>query len=706
MSTDHWDQRRNGLIVPPQPPPRPESWTPDTLMEEIRSEFDGAISELRESIDSSRQSAAGLGLTSYYWEKETGEMGFNAGAVEEVLRLLAERLTVLHGTMYGGQYGFGYGSGGQEVGDTIRQLSQLIWIFPEYNPLIKQMVEIRGLYVFGQGVEIRGESKRKKRAAIEKLKKKREELQAQQELQAAMQPTALDGPSPSANGRDNGNTPGESMMRNSEYQRYGGTGRAPSIPGGRRESFSETLSPSGHDLSGARIIGSGEESDIARVVSEFWEDPCNLSRFCSVEAQQRVDKQKMIEGNVFVILRNMGSEQTPSVTIFPTYAIQGIIVDDLEDGTGQALGYIVYPPKKWAGADSGAQANRVIYPDMVSDSTDRLKVVLEAHGAQGFKIDESVRCYHMKEWGPTWRSYGLPGILSSIQSATKYVSYVSEWVIMQRVWRTYAMMITGYGQNKGLNQIQANYANRVANLFQGAGGTPDVLSPTGGVPRTPPMGMAAMSGMSPTGLSGTRIEPVRTSGSTDPPAMGREMRLLSEMGVGLPDNMFSDTNVGTMTRADVLERSTHLKFLTEQRIYTEMYKVISTTVVKFRLGDAKVKDVDISVNWPAIITPSNVEQAGSLIQMYQGDLIPKKVAVEEALKILKRADLHEIMQILFPTDEDGMELKSDSDLDMLAMAGQGQPGQPNEPTDPNNPLSAVESLLDSSLFGSGEFLYG
>ena len=703
MSTDHWEERRNGLLLPPQPPPRNPS--PDQFMEEIRSEFDGALSELRESIDSSRQSAAGLGLTSYYWEQASGEMGFNSGAVEEVLRLLAERLTVLHGTLYGGQYGFGYGSGGQEVGDTIRQLSQLIWIFPEYNPLIKQMVEIRGLYVFGQGVEIRGESKRKKKAAIEKLKKKREEIQAQQELQAAMQPTPLDGPSPTANGTDNGNSPGASMMRNSEYQRYGGTGRAPSTPGGRSESLSETLSPSGHDLSGARLIGSGDESDIARVVSEFWEDPCNLSRFCSVEAQQRVDKQKMIEGNVFVILRNMGANVTPSVTIFPTYAIQGIIVDDLQDGTGQALGYIVSPPRKWAGADAANQANRMIYPDMVSDDLVRLRKVLEAHGADGFVIDESVRCYHMKEWGPTWRSYGLPGILSSIQSATKYVSYVSEWVIMQRVWRTYAMMITGYGQNKGLNQIQANYANRVANLFQGAGGSPDVLSPTG-VPRTPPMGMAAMSGMSPTGLSGTRIEPVRTSGSTDPPAMGREMRLLSEMGVGLPDNMFSDTNVGTMTRADVLERSTHLKFLTEQRIYTEMYKVISTTVVKFRLGDEKVKDVDISVNWPAIITPSNVEQAGSLIQMYQGDLIPKKVAVEEALKILKRADLHEIMQILFPTDEDGMELKSDSDLDMLSMAGQGQPGQPMEPADPNNPLSSVESLMDFSIFGVDERLYG
>ena len=150
-----------------------------------------------------------------------------------------------------------------------------------------------------------------------------------------------------------------------------------------------------------------------------------------------------------------------------------------------------------------------------------------------------------------------------------------------------------------------------------------------------------------------------------------------------------------MSRADVLERNTHLQFLSAQQGYARAFKVISRCAVKFRLGEDYLKDTDVIVTWPAMVTPSTIEQAGTILQLFQGNLIPHKLAVEEALKLLKREDMHEYMQILFPRDEDGIEFYEDMQMAMLpGPGGMGGPGGgPSPGGDPNNPLAAVESLL-------------
>ena len=57
--------------------------------------------------------------------------------------------------------------------------------------------------------------------------------------------------------------------------------------------------------------------------------------------------------------------------------------------------------------------------------------------------------------------------------------------------------------------------------------------------------------------------------------------------------------------------------------------------------------------------------------------------------------MHEIMQVMFPRDEDGFELYSDMQAEM--MPGPGRWADPEAGPvpggDPNNPLAAMESLL-------------
>ena len=493
------------------------------------------------------------------------------------------------------------------------------------------------------------------------------------------------------------------MARDSMMQRNGASGRGPSTPGPRagrqnprRESLDEISSTAGSNTASAELprTSDEEESDQARVVREFWEDPCTRDRFASVEAIQRVDLQTQVEGNAFVILRSMGEGEMPRISVIPTHGIQSIVFDDTEDGTGIELGYVVQPPSsnQIAVTSGSTEGHRVVYPSMVADDIPRLRKVLARYERANWRIDETVRVYHIKEWGPIWRGFGLPSILTALIPASRYTSYTAEWSIIQRVLRTYMMMVTSYGNNKGLSQISANYAERISGLFAGnREGVSD--APGFGANRTPPVGMAAISGMSSSGIAGTQIQPIRTAGSTDPPQMSREFKLQAEMSMGYPDNMFSDTSVGTMSRADVLERFTHLSFLSQQEKYTVIMGCISKCVVKMQLGDSAMKDTDIIVSWRPIVAPARMEQAGTLIQLYQSDGIPKRILVDEALKLLNRVDRHEIMNVLFPTDEDGMELKSDSDLDMLGQAQAGQPGNPVESSDPNSPMAALESLF-------------
>ncbi len=710
MTTDNWLATSAGIAFPPQRS-QPQAPTNDSgysqeLLEQVRAEFDGVASALREmAVLPSNRSGDALGSAQANMEDALGERGFGSGAIDEVLQLLAERLTSIHGTLYGGHYGFGYGVSENEVGDIVRQLASLIWIFPEYNPLIKQMVEIRGLYVFGQGFEVKGESKERKKQRIEEIRQKREERELQNQM---VQQAAGQGAPGDEAGAGAGETQGQDNAKNALYQKYGGTGTSSSMPkksaSNRREELDEAISPATGAAQGARYATGQraqhiQESTIAKCIREFWEDPCNIDRFCSVDAQQRLDKQMTIEGNAFVVIQKSADEKgegIPTATIWPTHSVHHIIVDDLPRGTGIELGYIVNPPRQRGESDDVPQ-KRMIIPSAVSDNVERLKMALDMHKWTEYDIDEGARIIHLKEWGPTWRSYGLPGIMASLNSAVRYMNYTGEWVVMQRVWRTYAMLVTGYGNNKGLNQIGANFANRLSGLFDGTAGT-DTNSATG-LRRTPPVGMAAISGMNAQGMQGTRIDPVRTAGSTDPPAMGREIRLLAEMGMGYPDNMFSDTNTGTMSRADALERNTHLKFLSAQQSYGDMLRTISRMVVKFKLGDDKLKDTEITISWPAIVTPSTIEQIGALVQSYQGDGMPKRVYVEESLKVFRRADLHEIMQIMFPEDGDGMELYSDTQMDQMMPMGGGPGEQDGGGPDPNNPLSATESeYLHSEWF--------
>ena len=125
------------------------------------------------------------------------------------------------------------------------------------------------------------------------------------------------------------------------------------------------------------ILDSGDESEIGRVVREFWEDPCNQDRLTSPETMRRVDQQLMVEGNVFVVLSQDKNDRKamPKAAVLPTFAIQGILLDNLEDGNGMPLGYYVYPRSRDRFMDTG-QRSKLLYPSMIADDPERCRKVL------------------------------------------------------------------------------------------------------------------------------------------------------------------------------------------------------------------------------------------------------------------------------------------------------------------------------------------
>ena len=693
---------------------------PEELVSAVRAEFAQAIATLQEETPNWSYSGDSLGVASWELDQQIGELGpgfFRGGGAEEWLTYLAEKINRMHAGMYGGQYGGSYGIQTYDMSETLKEVARLMWLFPIFNPLIKQLVEIRALYVWGQGYEIKAESRaRKKRKRRENKEKHDLAVQQRQQMQQmAMQASGMMGGGQNGNGNNGSNNNGngnrqsgqsaQGLARNGMYQQYGQTGRASSQPRfPRRESLDEARSPAAGAQQGAReptganygpMHDMDEESDIAKAVREFFDDPCTKDRFSSVEALQRMDKQSVIEGNAYIALMNQGQGQMPTVACWPTPSVYRNIVDDLPDGTGAELGYLVqqFP-------DQVGSTQKIVVPSMLA-SVDRLRQVMQKRNMTEVPIDTTKKVYHIKEWGPTWRNYGTPGLLASLNFAVRYSSFTAEWAVMQRVNKTYMMMITGYGNNKNLTRVQAQYANRMSALMSTRNETGNM---GGGPYTTPPPAMTLLTGMSPTGQPGTRIEPIRTAGSTDPPSMGRELKLMAAVGMGYPDNMLSDTSSGTIAQADILERNTHMKFLSAQHAYAEMLKAVARCVVEMQLGENRVKDCEVTVNFPSILTPSVVEQAGTLLQLYQGDGIPKRVLVEEALKVIKRPDVEDVLAMLFPGDGDGMELKSDADLDQAQQAGMTPLGAPGtEHSDVNNPLASIgEEWLDEGLHAGFE----
>ena len=239
---DSWGQSDVGLFVPPAKPVQGK-W-PKELVEEVEGFYDGVVGNLLEQI-SSAQAGVGLGLEEYQRDQDLGEFfGKFRGPAEQVLRMLAERMVQLSNRVYAGQYGYGYGGiNDSEVGDVTRQISLMMWVFPELNPMVKQMVEIRPDYVFGQGVDIRGESKKRKKQKMRAIIQKRAQMQELQQQQAQAMANMGE---PGSNGSQAGYDPA-SMGRDSMFQANGASGHAPSTPGPnagrnnpRREELQET----------------------------------------------------------------------------------------------------------------------------------------------------------------------------------------------------------------------------------------------------------------------------------------------------------------------------------------------------------------------------------------------------------------------------------------------------------------------------------
>ena len=730
----NWFVDSMGIIRPPEyevPDPPDYIQYPIEIVEQVRKEYSGQLQEWGEMLTHGAVAGAMLREEGFFPElpgltpadadadQSYGEGGLRSGeSIEDWLTRESLRIVRVFRANFGGFLNQNIDQQDGSAIDAIRQISSRMWIFPQYNPLIKQMVDIRGLYVLGQGFEVKAESKRMKKRKVKEMREKHAALM-QAKVEQQMMASQMMGQPPSVSGRPPGQGAGggvggagnigssAGMMRNGANQASSTPGRAPSIPGGRREhademadimydtlteELQEWSSPASGTAQGAMsstgsrynaIRGNDEESDIAKTVREFFEDPCTRRQFSGIRALQGIDKQSMIEGNCYVVMRNRGKGKMPVITYWRTWAVQRIIVDDLMDGDGSPLGYLVAPPQRYSDIAGGESdyANQIVIPDMVSNDIERLKRAM-ASRSMNATVDEGARLYHVKEWGPNWRHFGVPGILASLLSAVRYASYTADWVIMQRVQRAYLMVITGYGNNQSLQHIKGQYANAIAGRFSQPNSGGRISE------RTTPLALPMITGMGATGQPGTRVDMIRTPGNQDPPAMGREIRLLAEMGVGYPDNMFSDTNVGTMSRADMLERNTHLKFLTAQQEYTDMFKCVARTVIQFQLGDKKVSDMDVQVRFPKIVTPSMAEQAGTLIQLYQADGIPKRQFVQESLKLLGRPDVDETMEMLFPGDGDGMELKTDADLDTMESLQTGQGAPDVEATDAN-PLAML-----------------
>ena len=671
--------------------------TMDRFLESIVEDSVSRLGEGAAAYQESMQSdAQGLGVTA--WENDqlfSGGVPTQGNVISQVMEQLNRYVSATIVGIYGGHFGTEFSAADDRMNEqhqALRRLVNLLRVFPMFNPTIKRMIEIRTLYALGSGFSIRGESISKKK---ERIRMQHELRQQQMADMAAMGLPPGEDRSPGSAVPDDGSGQSANVLN----QRNSAPGRAASTPGGPpKESAFEEAGNSGAGGgmtagqpprgSGYTMMPESRESRIAKTLREFWADRRVRERLAGADALARLDKTLQTEGNAFVGVI-CDPKGRCKVAVWPTITIERIVFDSTLYGNGEPLGYVLtFTNRSQTGSES--ESERVVVPAMIANDLPLLREVLSLSGMEGLidKIQKNVRVYHMKEWQLTGDSWGLPSILAGIEPAVKAVSFIDDFFGLAKVQRKIGAMLYTNTNNPQVSQIHQALLGQLSGMVPAGSGSP-------GTNRQGPttVGMSMVSGMSPGGNPGTRVENMRTGGLNDPPSLARQMELLAFRSNGVTENMMADSSQGTLTTAYQIERSAQLQFEVLQQRYTDLFKAISHTVVEFTLGPDQSADTEVEVVWPAVQQNSLLEEIQAMTTAYQVDGLPWRILVEKVLIALKLGNIPYIMQMMFPSEDDGFEFATDrqrEDMATMGMVGAPADGQPMG----GGPRESIDDLDD------------
>lgn len=406
-------------------------------------------------------------------------------------------------------------------------------------------------------------------------------------------------------------------------------------------------------VSGFYVFGRGfeiysEDKAENEVIQEFLDDPRNKQTI-GIKSLMELNNALYTDGNIFyAFFHEQNTGKTILRTIDPV-EIQEIVTDP--DDTSVPRFY----RRMWMQSQFDEKTGTTT---LISKQAWYVALGYEtkARSINGIDVmmDDSgdpVRIYHRKDGGmPKWH-FGCPRAYAAIDWARAYKARLEDYATIVRMLSRFSFDV----KTKGGAPAIANFKQTFATTLANDGYTLEQNPP-------PTVGSAFIH------TPGTELKAFDGAGKVEPPEEARRLAHMVYMVFGLPETFFSDVSVGTLATATSLDRPTELKFISDQELWSEDFKIIFGEVLRRsagapsgRLREARKANpapqpTQIHVSFPAILEGDISIEVDSIVKAItlgqQGTTgIDLKTGIYQLLMTLDVEDPDVVIEAMFPTSE-------------------------------------------------------
>jgi hypothetical protein len=380
------------------------------------------------------------------------------------------------------------------------------------------------------------------------------------------------------------------------------------------------------------------DPDAQAIVDEFVADPKNKAELTSHQARTLKEIDLQVTGNLFLVffsspdgvtrLRSIPPEEVMEIVCNPEdakepwYYKRQLMRRDVNFGTGALI--------------STSQIS--YYPDLHYYNSDPVDKPVKI-GQYDVLWDTPV--YHVKVGSTSDMLYGTPETYQALDWARAATKYLEDFASVVRAYSRFAWNLTVQGGQTAIAQAKTKLGTTVS------GGSAARLETN-----PPPLTAGTF-----VGTSGTKMEPIRTSGATAAPEDVRRFVLMVAAAFGYPETFFGDASVGALATAQSLDRPTELKFLDRQQLYQDIHQTIFAFAIARKKGAQRVRDtVDAVVNtiFPPILerditkTVDAIVNAATLAGHPPANSMPSETVSRLLLQALGVPDVEELLDTLTP----------------------------------------------------------
>lgn len=404
---------------------------------------------------------------------------------------------------------------------------------------------------------------------------------------------------------------------------------------------------------GRGVEVTSDDETAAEVLAECFSDPRNVPALGHV-ALVKKEAQLYTDGNIFwCFFTDVFDGQTIIRTIDPI-EIEEIVTDPDDSAVPW------YYHRRWAqttfNPDTGITQPKMTEAWYVALGYQPPASVKDIRGVPLMKDDSGqyVPVLHRKDGDLDKWHFGCPRVYAAIDWARAAKDLLTDYAGRMRALSRFAWDLETKGGPGAIANFKQTFATTLAN-----DGTSIEQNPA------PSSNATWITG------PGTKLNPIKTAGTSTSPDEGRRLFHMVYMVFGLGEHFFSDINSGNLATATSLDRPTELKFLNDQEGWREdltrigqyiLARSIKAPKGKLReamAAKAKNASFNVNVNFPPIIEgdiPALIKSTVEALTLdgYPAIGVDEKTGVKALLSLLSayaniEIDAEAVIEEMYPS---------------------------------------------------------